>query len=453
MFSSATAFVAQVGCTRAGRPETTVTLSYRAGKHDPDGHFAGGTEMRVMTAHEGKLYGGNGYWEDIPGQEGAQAAQILVLETPDGAWRVDHDFDERLPDGRRRHLAVSALQSIQFDTDGRGKTLSQPVSLLLASTWDLTGTSQVFTRHNDTGRWSALILSEDKPTPNFLPQIRCFGSHKDRVTGADLVFAGQMPRGIFSGSYDPQTKGHIRWSSTPEITPASISNAFAGLHRRLRVTSFAEANGRLYATIGQHVFERIDGPSPQWRSIYTNSIPGRSETGLRGLTAVPFVGTSMLLATVEGTAARVLRINPETGENITELDLCAFLSQSWRMDVRYVIAAYNDMTSVSLPEGENVLLIGLMAFVAKKTPVPAGHHVVDIGYGVVEAGAWYLLRWPDGHYMLRQLAAPFPQAPVAIRAIKCSPFPEDGNSLYFAGYDANKASAHNSAWIARAQRI
>jgi len=161
----------------------------------------------------------------------------------------------------------------------------------------------------------------------------------------------------------------------------------------------------------------------------------------------------MLLATVEGTAARVLRINPETGENITELDLCAFLSQSWRMDVRYVIAAYNDMTSVSLPEGENVLLIGLMAFVARKAPVPAGHHVVDIGYGVVEAGAWYLLRWPDGRYMLRQLVAPFPQAPVAIRTIRCSPFPEDGNSLYFAGYDANKTSAHNSAWIARLQLI
>jgi hypothetical protein len=29
----------------------------------------GGTEMRVLAGHAGKLYAGNGYWEDTPGPE------------------------------------------------------------------------------------------------------------------------------------------------------------------------------------------------------------------------------------------------------------------------------------------------------------------------------------------------------------------------------------------------
>ena len=88
----------------------------------------GGTEMRVLTGHAGKLYAGNGYWEDKPGPEGRQGSQILVLDAPGARWQVDHDFDERLPDGRRRDLAVSALDEVRFATDGNGKPLSAPVS-------------------------------------------------------------------------------------------------------------------------------------------------------------------------------------------------------------------------------------------------------------------------------------------------------------------------------------
>jgi hypothetical protein len=40
----------------------------------------GGTEMRVLAAHAGRLYAGNGYWEDQPGPEGSQGAQIPVLD-------------------------------------------------------------------------------------------------------------------------------------------------------------------------------------------------------------------------------------------------------------------------------------------------------------------------------------------------------------------------------------
>ena len=95
-----------------------------AGSRDDAGRFMGGTEMRVLAAHGGKLYAGNGYWEDQPGPEGLQGAQILVLDRPGARWRVDHGFDERMPDGRPRDLAVSALEDVTFATDGNSARLS-----------------------------------------------------------------------------------------------------------------------------------------------------------------------------------------------------------------------------------------------------------------------------------------------------------------------------------------
>jgi hypothetical protein len=434
-----------VAGTTLGRADD-FQVSYTAGSRDEAGRFAGGTEMRLLTTHEGRLYAGNGYWEDRPGPEGPQGAQILVLDAPGGRWRVDHAFEERLPNGRWRDLAVGALIEAVFATDGAGRTLPRPISLLLASTWDLTGASRVFTRDDATGAWAAVTLAQDRPAPDFLPQIRSFGTHRDRITGVDQVFAGEMPRGIFAGHYDPAAPGRISWGAATELDASTVSTAFSGLAGRLRVSSFAEANGRLYAAVGQQVYERIDGSAPQWRLVYTNPRPGHSETGLRGLTATPgAAGGEALLAAVEGNAARLVRIDPTTGGEVTELDLEDFLARSWGMRVGYTIAAYNDMARAG-----KALLLGLMAFIPRSTPIPAGHSVVDVGYSQVESGAWYLMRWPGGRYDLHRVVAAFAQPLVATRTIRVSPFAGEGETIYFAGYDANKAPAHNTAWVARA---
>jgi hypothetical protein len=36
-----------------------------------------------------------------------------------------------------------------------------------------------------------------------------------------------------------------------------------------------------------------------------------------------------------------------------------------------------------------------------------------------------------------------------MRSIRISPFPDEIGALYFAGYIANKVSAHDTAWIMR----
>jgi len=119
------------------------------------------------------------------------------------------------------------------------------------------------------------------------------------------------------------------------------------------------------------------------------------------------------------------------------------------MRANYVIAAYNDMTKVHDPAGGDALLIGLEAFIPLSAPIAAGHNVINVGYGCLKAGGWYLVRHVAGRYDLRQVAAPSGRPLVATRSIRVSPFPSDNDALYFAGYDANKVPAHDTAWIFR----
>jgi len=239
-------------------------VAYAAGNRDAAGRFMGGTELRVLTSHAGRLYAGLGYWEDRPGPEGPQSAAILALDVPGTAWRVDHAFADRMPDRRWRDFAISALHEARFAPDGAGTRLAQPIALLLAASWDRTGTVRVFSRDDTTGAWTPTTLAQDRPLPDFLPQVRSLATHRDARTGVDRVFAGTDPRGIYSGVYDPTAPGHIDWVPAPELDIRSPSaDAFPGLGRRLRVSSFAECNGALFAAVGQFVFERIDGPAPR----------------------------------------------------------------------------------------------------------------------------------------------------------------------------------------------
>lgn len=433
-------------------------VSYAAGGRDAAGRFMGGTELRALVAHRGVLYAGLGYWEDRPGFEGPQGASILALDGPNAAWRVEHVFDERMPNGARRDFTLSALLGVTFATDGSGHALPAPLSMLLAASWDRAATLRVFSRDDTTGVWTVATLAQDHPRPNFLPQIRSLAAHRDTVTGVDQVFAGTDPHGVFRGVYDPVVPGRIKWDSAPEFDArAAVSDAFPGLEGRLRISSFAECNGRLYAAVGQTVFERIDGAAPGWRKVYTNPNPFYSQTGLRGLTAIanPSGAGQTLLAAVEGNRARIVRIDPRDGSEATELDLDPLLNRAWQTRVSYVIAAYNDMARVADPAGGEALVIGLEAFIPPASPRPPGHVVLDVVHGL-EGGAWYLVRHVNGRYDLHQVIATLPgigTSLVSVRAAVASPFAAEQGRIYFGGYDANGTATHNTAWVVRADSV
>jgi hypothetical protein len=132
------------------------------------------------------------------------------------------------------------------------------------------------------------------------------------------------------------------------------------------------------------------------------------------------------------------------------LTLSNFFLRCGGMRVNYVIAAYNNMANVQDASGDSVILLGLEAFIPPDATVASGHSVADFDFRRLESAAWYLIRRAAGKYDLRRIPGrPGDSTPmVATRSILASPFERD-DTLYFAGYDANKAPAHNSSWIVR----
>jgi hypothetical protein len=393
---------------------------FQAGARDAAGKFMGGTVMAALVAHGGGLYAVNGFTWDQPGNDPAPGAQILVLDRPGGGWRLDYEL--------KKSAWRASLKSVTFTTDGLGRTLERRVPMLLAASSNTEGEVNVYSRDDATGAWTAMTLAKVSGTA----KTRSLSLHHDRVTGVDRVFAGSLPAGLFSGVYDPAAPGRIRWDRTPELS---------GYHAR--AMGFAECEGSLYVAIKPHLYRRIDGEHPRWERVYT--ISGdfvKESSGLRGLTTVDTPRGQVLLAALEGRPARIVRIDPSDGYKETvELDLLDFLGREWGRRPSWVIAAYNDLATATDPKtGKKVLLIGLSASFA-----PPGGELPKGGW---EPGAWYLIRYDEKHYELRQLADPSldPGRPlVATRTIALSPF-GDG-TVYFGGYDAAKTPSHNTAWI------
>lgn len=76
---AAAAAVVTLANARAGG---VPAVFFTAGGRDAAGAFMGGTELRNLVACRGRLYAGNGYREDQPGEESRQGAQISTAPAP-----------------------------------------------------------------------------------------------------------------------------------------------------------------------------------------------------------------------------------------------------------------------------------------------------------------------------------------------------------------------------------
>jgi poly(A) polymerase len=397
---------------------------FQAGTRDRNGCMMGGTEVLHLVPHCGRLFASLSYKLNAFTSEDPQtAAQIIVLDHASGDWHVVHTFE-------RAHWRAT-LESVTFTSDGHGRTLERPVSLLLAAPSDSRGMVYVDCLDDDSGTWTRTHLGNGSSVAS----TRSFFVYRDKITGVERIFAGTAPTGIFSGTYDAEAPGKIRWEARAEM---------ADYQRR--PMSFAECNGQLYVTIKPDLYRRIDGEIPEWEKVYTIPVPLIvPSSGLRGLTTVPHPSGAgqVLLAALEGDRCRVVHIDPEDAFRETvELDVLDFLGEQWGQRPTYGVVAYDDFTPVADPHsGHNLLFTGMSATYSNRLDThPADGWVRD---------AWYLIRYPNGErFELRRIEAadlqPMPEL-VAARSIAVSPF--EPGLLYVGGYDPNAKPCRETAWV------
>jgi len=405
----------------------------------------GGTELRALVPFDGKLYAAIGYWEDTAARDPATpGAQVLALDRADAPWRVDLELDDVVmrgrDAGRRRHFTIGALEALTLTTDGDGALLPRPAPFLAASPWSHEPGVEVLVRGRDTS-WARTTLGGAQGS------VRSFGQHVDAVTRVSRAFAGSEPLGIYSGTYDPASRT-LAWQTTPEAWFQDRGRDDSP-PRGWRVMAFAECDHHLYATVGPALYQRVDGPSPVWKKVYTADFPPdtyiKGNGGLRGMHAIenPDGPGEVLLVAAGGTTARVLRIDPARGFAETlDQDILKLLAGASSTPVPGALLAYNDMTAVSDPRtGEQLLLMGVQARLDPEAGAAAPR------WRGFDARATYLVRHTSGSYDVHRVedGEGAPRVPrVAVRTIAVSPF--DQGALYLGGFDANRHPVHDTAW-------
>jgi hypothetical protein len=408
----------------------------------------GGSEIMHLVGHQGMLFASVGYWEDsrnifYGGKDKDNAwAQILRLDKPDGKREVDLELGPM-------YVRPEILKSITFTTDGEGKSLKEPVNLLIACAYTVTAHAMettMFTRNDDTGQWvRSVVYSGPKQADGENQSVRAICIHRDKVTGIDRIFMSLGKLGVFSGVYDTTSPGKVRWESHSESGPVEV-----------RPLAIINSNGDLFFSAGRKVYRRNDGASPSYTvvqdmsDLYPN-VAFQPTGGIRGLTSIPSPGgngASLIFLMSEGPNARgaVYRLDPTKDGHYTrvrEIYLDELMSKYLSGNaVTYVLGAYNCFFPVVDPAtGQLVHLFGFMARIKRQNfpTVKGGFY----------AGGMYAIRDNNGVYWLKEVngrSTPSKPPLVAVRTFAQSPFPSC-DTIYFSGYDGNFQPALNRAWI------
>ena len=427
--------------------------------------FCGGTEGRALVALNAGtagaiLFWGNGYWEDTPGVEGPQNAQILKLTAPGGSWTVDYNLGTNCPSNNLTcALSTSAMQNLSFSFDAGGNPVT--VSAIVAASW-WTGTGSAvctgaaagyvpvysFQRNNADGLWYPTLVLCDPGIGAGSPQIRSYGSHVDQVvSNTEYAFAGEAAIGIFNGQLSTtRAAGHniVTWNGpgnsavctghVPDLAcPAEwLSANYSGpaCTNQIRPMAFAEATGsdnvlRIYASACFSIYARVDGPQStcnndqvmvaaacvqRWQLFWSDPNPGTSESGLRGLTALQ--AESILITGEEGgQPENIYRVPPlgtcgsisaggivtPCNANVSEYTNAPSFIAATGMKVGNTVMPYNSFPLWYDAGGTGRRYVPQSSYITAATTVPPNPNWSFM----LEGGTGTGKKWAEGFYLYR----------------------------------------------------
>jgi hypothetical protein len=254
------------------------TRDWKPGTKDHNDRLMTGTECNYIVAHDGRLYAAVSMWNHDPAAPNP-GPSVLVKPSASAAWEVDTYFPPP-------SLRVAVLASLTFTTDGLGKRLAKPVSLLVAggSLFESPSETAVFVRDDATGKWGKSLLAGRSARDR--GEVRLLKVHRDQVTGVDRVIVAVTNGNVYGGAFDAAAPGKIRWDSEAELSG-----------RMGRIMSCGEANGQAYLAVditpdqpkNGGLFRRVDGLKPSWEWIgeWGHRVQHRGVAWARGLTAIP----------------------------------------------------------------------------------------------------------------------------------------------------------------------
>jgi acetyl esterase/lipase len=398
-----------------------------------------------LVAHRGMLFCGMATSFERERYSGA-SSYIYSKASSDAPWRLEADFGP----GTSR---IGQMFSARFEHDAQGKPIpGGPQDILVAFTMNQGRRAgdkplQMRVRDDTTGQWH----THDLPTPTVAEaNVRELWLHRDRVTGADLLFvaANPSPLGILAGSFDPDAPGRIRWHSEPEIT----AQGRRGTSKWFGMTT---VNGVLLASDVDAVYRRDDGPQPKWTKVlqFPRGVGDEGGAEVRGLTAVPNPPSitgwpekdMLLLATqMKLWRVRVPAITADQHEHSAELDLVPWFAAQTGESIVFAESAFNRLTPFrSAPDAAPQWPIGFQVVYPVPGKQPSNH---DPDSYRLKDDAWYLLRDDMANYALHRI--PSDRRLFLARDFKPSPFPEEPHTLYACGYNGSyfKGSL-GTAWV------
>ena len=420
---------------------------YPIGTQDAGGQTMYGIQMTFLVPHKGKLFAGNGTQGETETDKYPKAAQVLVLDSPAGRWKVDKQFTTDSP-------RVNSLASFTFLTDSAGKPVP-PDTLLITAPGSRSKRFVAYVRNDATGEWVATKEMRMERAPTFA-QPRAMALYRDAITGVQHIFVGIEGDGVFRGVYDPKLPCRIAWNPVSEFIP---ENSWQ------RVINFAEANGKLYLAFSSsgdsgfskekdllaHIYERTDGPKPAWRRVYTTE-PGLAWEDMRGLTAVPDPHRPGKQRLVFAWNDKVYGLDPLDNYRVqVEFDMKKGIAEQTGLPVMKVVAGYDDFMPFEMPPtGEKVWLTGLSVFV---NPVQSTAPNLK---GWLRDGLYLVRRQVNDRieyqvrYIFKNDPANVTRTLLAVRDFAVSPFREDeGKVLYACGLDHQGQPMSLAAWIYR----
>ncbi len=428
----------------------------------PQGGVPNPVNAQNIIAHKGKLFAGCATVQD--GGYGNQQSYVYRKDSANQPWVLDATF----PSGTFR---VDAMLSITFENDEHGNPIpGGPVTKLVAAT-NKGGSPvlpvRVFVRDDTTGTWIEQQISNQTASSY---EARNLGYHRDSVTGADMIFVGasSAPMGIYAGVYDASVPGAIRWHADPE----QVAETNAGSEKWFGMD---RANGQLFASNRWKIYKRNDGAFPSmWTAVAVNATSGAGDSQnpeLRGLTGVPnpsavtgWPEAQMLIFSWRSKIWRMRAAAPWT--QVEEVDLKSRVAaDTGRTNLLYVEAIPNTVLAWTKPgESSPTFPIGFQAIFGDPPPAATAVLPRDIFNPGDMTGVYcghpqglYYERDINGNYgPLQQIVDPAEPGKELIwpRGWAASPFPDETNAIYSAGYNVSVSQrsgddALGRAWVYR----